>query len=396
MLFFKKKVKKEEIEEKEESLFTKAITSYKYSKFLDTYNLLKAASLKDDTGRAEFCLGLLSINYNCVPKDEQDINVFVDHMVKSMRSGYDLAFGVVLYYFECSNQFDYLLELIENNIDDVDDALFNLYVAKAYMGMFSEEEKYTNFEIADKAINKAIKSAFSAYKNYLNDREEEIEYSLYSEFDKSLNLSNILGLTYWAYGRIMFLWSGNFSKEEFVNLINLSLKYLNVKADILGTYQLYLIAIFNDYFGLKDLALANEIIEKFDAVYLTFDSDLMKIYKDRYDYIWDKYNEFYNKESTRLRERKITFSDIDDHNDVSLENVADALNKWSQSNRTEESKEVYYMIDGRKYHKGELNYLYDEYGTKTNLRVDELERLIDEQNNELGYFNMHGIFISSK
>ena len=396
MLFFKKKIKKEEMEEKEESLSTKAIISYKYSKFSDTYNLLKEASLKDDSGRADFCLGLLSVNYNCVPKDEQDINVFVNHMVKSMRSGYDLAFGLVLYYFECSNQYDYLLELIENNIDDVDDALFNLYVAKAYMGMFSEEEKYTNLEIANKAINKAIKKAFAAYKNYTNDREEEIEYSLYSEFDQSLNLRNILGLTYWAYARIMFLWSGNFSKEEFVNLINLSLKYLNVKADIFTVYQLYLIAIFNDYFGLKDIALANEIIGKFDELYLEFDSAETEIFRDRYDYIWDKYNDFYNQESTRLRERNITFSDIDDHNDLSLENVADALNKWSKSNKTEESKEAYYMINGRKYHKGELNYLYDEYGTKTNWRVDELERLIDEQNNELGYFNMHGLFISSK
>ena len=79
MFFFNKKDKKDE------SLFTQAINAYKDSRYSDTYNLIKEASKVDNTGRAYFCLGLLSINYNCVPRDQQDINVFADFMTKAMK-----------------------------------------------------------------------------------------------------------------------------------------------------------------------------------------------------------------------------------------------------------------------------------------------------------------------
>lgn len=390
MFFFNKKDKKDE------SLFTQAINAYKDSRYNDAYNLIKEASEVDNTGRALFCLGLLSINYNCVPRDQQDINVFADYMSKAMEKGKDAPYGLVAYALDCSGQHDMLLDFIDNNLDDVNDGLFNLYVAKAYMGMFSDDKKYTDFEITKKAIGKAIDNAEETYKDYQKGNEEEIEYSLYSEFDKSINLSNILGLTYWACARFMFLYEDSFSKDNFLAMIETSFKYLNNDGDIFTAYYLYLIAIYNNYFGLSDLELANDIIGKMDALYLSFDDNDSKNYESQYDYLWDQYNKFYEKESQRLRERNIHFSDIDDHNDLNIKNVGKAIMDWANTPSSEETTTKYYIIDGRKYTKGDFNYLYDELGNKTNIIVDELERVRDENYNEIGYFNEKGLFIKSR
>ena len=148
MFFFNKKDKKDE------SLFIQAINAYKDSRYSDAYNLLQEASKVDNTGRADFCLGLLSINYNCVPRDKQDINVFADFMIKAMKKGKEAPYGLVAYALDCSGQHDMLLDFIDNNLGDINDGLFNLYVAKAYMGMFSDDKKYTDFEITKKLLVK--------------------------------------------------------------------------------------------------------------------------------------------------------------------------------------------------------------------------------------------------
>ena len=85
-----------------------------------------------------------------------------------------------------------------------------------------------------------------------------------------------------------------------------------------------------------------------------------------------------------------------DKNDISFANISAAIaqgvNQWA--NTPSSTSKTVYTINGKNYTCGELGYLYDEDGFKSNYRVDDVSKLYNENDTELGYFNEKGLFIS--
>lgn len=295
MSLFKKK--KQEVINQDEDYYYLALTNYTDGNYQDTINNLISATNIDSTGRAELDLAMLSINTTVVTHDELDLDMFFEYCVEAMKKGNDKAYGLVTFVLDMCDNHEDLLHFIEDHKDYINDALFNIYVAEAYMDMFNsgDEDKYFDPSICHTACKIAIESASYEYDKFKNEFDDAVEFSIYSETYPNLDYSNLLGKAYWVSARAMLFYPEGYCDKDFIDTIEKALEYATFNDDIFLIYQLFLYAIFNNHFELGDSELCNKVMNKFDDFYHSLTSEQQASYSDAYNNMRDKYNEFFDK-----------------------------------------------------------------------------------------------------
>ena len=114
----------------------------------------------------------------------------------------------------------------------------------------------------------------------------------------------------------------------------------------------------------------------------------------------EEYEEYYEKERARLNSLHIRANDSFESDFAgrgALDMVSDlarGVERWA--NTPSPQTHTYYEIDGKRYEKDDLGYLRDEQGLGGDVRVDDVGRVYDKNNNELGYFGTEGIYMPRK
>ena len=286
--------KKKEVTKKDKDYYKLALTNYTNGNYQDTINNLISATNIDSTGRAELDLAMLAINTTVVSEDELDLDMFFDYSLEAMKKGNDKVYGLVAFILDICDNHEDLLHFIEEHKDYINDALFNIYVAEAYMDMFNsgDEDKYFDPTICKTACKIAIESASFEYDKFTNEFDDSVEFSIYSETYPNLDYSNLLGKAYWVHARAMLFYPDGYSAKDFTDTIENALKYATFNDDIFLIYQLYLYAILKNDFNLKDPYLCTDVINKFDDFYNSLDEEFQSSYSDAYKSMWKKYDEY--------------------------------------------------------------------------------------------------------
>lgn len=382
-LFSKKNVNK---------LLDEALCDYKALRFDNCYQKVCEA-VEAGSPRALFCKALLLYNDNISPNSTPDFDILENLAKTAMEGGYALAYGFYAFVLYASQQNDKLCAFLEKN-HKVKDGVYLSYKASYWFGLYTDDEK-ANIKTTISALNESI-SLITEQKNKLDtgkntEFEECAYYNPYGKFSLNYSYAHAYFLLMTAY----YCEDNWDNRSSFMKAFEKVLEHMPLINEKFRATVQYMNAILYNQLGMSDFSEANRVMKILNECYDALDEEEKAAYAEQYDEIYDKYDEFYNSQIENIEGRDVTYSDgYADKNDISFSGVISAINDWS--NTTTKPTETVYSIDGKNYYRGEFGYLYDENGFKSNYRVDDVSKLYDENDNELGYFNMHGLFISSK
>lgn len=348
------------------------------------------------SGRAYFCNALLMLNDNVTSGADQDMDSFYHTLNDAASRHYPFSYGVLAYAYDYQSNDEAIIQFLRKKIH-TKDAMTQYFISHLYMGYYDKGEKYKNHKISVNAAKKCILYAKKLLRRLKRKKTDCVEFQTYNSMGIDFDAENILGRGYYILARAQFMFDEFYTRPDFVANVNEAKKHLKSKADRFYLLRMYLIAIFYDLFGLKDISLANAGMKEINELFEQMDNDEKRRFKELYNDLWNDYHKFYQEETERLRTRSVHFTtEIDDRNDLSLGEVMNALSEWGErvSHSTTVTTESY-TIGDHSYSRGEQGYLYDESGLKSGYRIDDYGRLYDENGRELGYFNMHGLFIDN-
>lgn len=375
-------------------LLDEALCDYKESRFDSCYRKVCEAT-ELGSARGYFCKALLAFNDNIHPDSVPDFEVLEELTRRAVEGGYALAYGFYAFILHIAQQTDKLCEFLEKK-SKVKDGVYLSYKASYFFGLYTDDEKAD-----EKTTLEAMKESvalLSEQKSKLasgkNTEYEECEY--YNPYGK-------FSLTY-TYAHANFLLMTGYycannwnTRPEFMKAFTTILEEMPLLSEKFRAIVQYMKAVLRNQLGMKDLSEANRVIRLLNECYNSLDEDEREAYDEEYEEIYDEYDNFYNSEIENVKARDITYSDgYADKNDISFANISSAIsqgvNRWA--NTPSSTSKTVYTINGKNYTCGELGYLYDEDGFKSNYRVDDVSKLYNENNTELGYFNEKGLFIS--
>ena len=245
----------------------------------------------------------------------------------------------------------------------------------------------------------AVENLRVAVEDAKNKKGAYYEYKIYSPFggfspERLYAKANFHLLTgYYCFG-------DSSDRKAFMQTFETGLAYMPVTSELLRMIRLYVRAICKNYLGMRDINEGKRAMAMFVDVFNRLDEETQELYQEDYDDLIEEYQAFYAEESERLANRDISYFDGNaSKNFFTAENMRSAFNSFAQNlnaSSSNSSTSTYYPIGNKNYIKSEDGYLYDTDGFKSGYRIDDVGRLYDEDNNELGYYNYKGLFISSK
>ncbi len=381
MGFFSKKINTSK-------LLDEALADYKNGQFAACYEKVCKAE-EAGNARAAFCKALLIYNDNIAPGSEPDAEVLADLAKKAMNGGYAPAYGLYAFILEITQSTEELSRFCSQKVK-ANDGVYWSYKASYYFGLYTDDVQ------ADaKTTIAAMKQAISLLQpngKATAEREEWALYSPYGKFspDYAYAHANFLLLTaYYCEDD----WS---TRREFMAAFEEALRYMPSPDEKFRIANQYLSAILSNTLGMSDLAEADRAMKIFKDCYNDLDEQEQEAYAEKLEEVCKQYTEYREAERRKRNERDVTYSDgYADDNYLTLANAASAIASRASSGSSAGSTQTVYTIGGRKYTRGEMGYLYDEEGFKSDYRVDDYARIYDASGTELGYFNTSGLFISS-
>lgn len=377
------------------ALLDSALIDYKNGSYSECFEkVCEAAEQKDP--RACFCKALLAYNDNVNPSSAPDADEMLALTKIAVDGGYSYAYGFYAYLLHSTDNIDELCTFL-NQKSKIKDGVYLSFKASYYFGLYTDDEQ-ADTETTKTTIKEAIQLLSSLDEELKKGKDNQcVEYCLYNPYNK-FALNYTYAHAQYTYMTILYCENNWNNRREFMNSFNEIVKYMPIPKEKFNAISLYLTAIFDNYLGMKDLNEAKKTMSLLNDFYSSLDEDYQQSLYSNIEEILEKYEEFYDTEIVELQNRNITYSDgYADNNALSLKNVlsavASGVSKWANS--TTHATSSAYVIDGRSYTRGEMGYLYDNEGFKTDWRVDDYARLYDSNGNELGYFNTNGNFISN-
>lgn len=376
-----------------DKILDQALLDYKNENYSDCFaKVCEAVDL--GSARAYFCKALLIYNDN-VSSESVDTDVLLSLTKKAVDGGYSLAYGFYAFLLHASGDIQGLIDFcsVKNKIKD---GVYLSFKASYYFGLYTDQENADR-----KTIISTAKSAVDALKE-LNDElqagknNEALEFAYYNPYNK-FKLNYTYAHTYYVIMTILYCENDWNTRREFMGAFNQVLTYMPIAEEKFRATTLYLKAIIDNYLGMSDFKEANRAAGILTQCFEELSDEDANAKRSEYDELFDKYEEFYDAEVEKRNNRDVTYSDgYADKNDLSFKNVVSAIasgaERWANSSTS--SSSTVYTIGGTEYTRGEMGYLYDKDGFKSSYRVDDYARLYDDSDNELGYFNTNGNFIS--
>ena len=369
-------------------LLEQALVDYKSERYAECYEKVCQAE-QEGSARAAFCKALLIYNDNIAPGSEPDAEVLAALARKAMDGGYAPAYGLYAFILEITQSTEELCRFCSRKVK-AEDGVYWSYKASYYFGLYTDD------------VNADAKTTFAAMKQAINllrpsekvsaEREEWELYSPYGKFSPSYAYAHANFLLLTAY----YCEDDASTRREFMTAFEEAMRYMPSPDERFRIANQYLRAILSNTLGMSDLSEASRAMGILKECYGNLDEEEQAAYAEKYEELCEQYAEYSEEERKRLSERDITYSDgyVND-NFLTLSNIASAAASWASSGGSEGSKTTVYTIGGREYTRGEMGYLYDENGFKSNYRVDDYARIYDASGTELGYFNTSGLFISN-
>ena len=230
------------------------------------------------------------------------------------------------------------------------------------------------------------------------EKVEALEYACYNPYNK-FKLSYTYAHAYYILMTILYCENDWSNRREFMDAFDEVLSYMPIADETYRASSLYLDAVLNNYLGLSDFKEANRAMGIVTQAFEALSDEDADRHRQEYNELYEQYEAFYDSESEKRNNREVTYSDgYADENALSLKNIASAISsgvqRWASSPSGSSSSNIY-TINGTEYTRGDMGYLYDSSGFKSSYRVDDYARLYDDSENELGYFNTNGNFISN-
>ena len=370
-----------------------ALADYRSENYSDCYaKVCQAADL--GSARANFCKALLLYNDN-VSSDEVDVDQLLALTKKAIDGGYSLAYGFYAYLLHASGDMAGLRAFCSAK-NKVKDGVYSSFKASYYFGLYTDEEQADQKTILA-TTHTAIELLKELNEQIQKGKTEALEYACYNPYSK-FKLNYTYAHAQYILMTILYCENDWNNRREFMAAFDEVLSYMPVADEKYRASSLYLDAVLNNYLGLNDFKEANRamgiVTEAFEAL---SDEDAER-HRQEYNELYDQYDAFYDSESEKRSNREVTYSDgYADENALSLKNIAAAISSgvqhWASSPSSSSSN--VYTINGTEYTRGDMGYLYDSSGFKSAYRVDDYARLYDDNENELGYFNTNGNFISN-
>ncbi len=378
-----------------DKLLNEALSDYKQSKYQECYQkVCEAAELK--SSRAYFCKALLIYNDHVSLGSEPDFNVLDELLKHSLDGGYTLAYGFYAYILYAMQYDERLCDFLSSK-GKVKDGLYLTFYASYLFGLYTDEE-HADIKTTIAIIKESI-SLLTNFKNQLSSGKK-IEYEeseLYNPYSK-LSIDYTYPHAHFLLLTALYCENDWDKRKEFMDTFKVIIDMMPLAEEKFRASKQYMRAILNNYLGMRDLSEANKTMKIINDCFNGLNDEDKDYYKGDYNQLYDDYNEFYQSEIQKLKQRDITYSDgYADKNALSLNNIVNAISQGAKyyANSSSKSTTTVYTINGKKYTRGELGYLYDEQGIKGEYRIDDYSRLHDENGRELGYFNKDGLFIDS-
>lgn len=376
------------------NLLSEALKDYKNA---DYENCFRKVCQKAEEGdaRACFCKALLIYNDNVTPDSSPDFEVLKSLVNRSVKGGYSLAYGFYAYILHALGETEELCKFLSDG-RNVKDGIFLSYKASYLFGMYTE-----NQIASDSMVISTLRDAISCLKNLQKQiesgrTEEAEEYFLYNPYAR-FSFDYVYGHTNFVLLTAYYCDDNRENRRDFINAFEEIMRYMPVENEKFRASKQYLNAILNNLLGMSDLKEANRVMGIVNESYSALSEEEQEAYDEDYREIYERYSEFYEIESQKLKNREVSYSDgYVNKNDVSFSNLATSvghgISNWVNGTVGNPNTTVY-TVNGIKYTRGDYGYLYDEQGYKSGYKVDDYSRLYDEDGNELGYFNYQGVFI---
>lgn len=387
MRLFRKKINPQH------KLLQEALEDYQHQAYEECYR--KVCLVADaQNARGIFCKALLSLQTQIVPESKRNLQEYRHLLKQSCDLGYPYAYGMYAMRLEELEEWDALCCFCTTH-PEIKDGLFQLYRAKCYLDIYIEG--YMNQDMAYDSMKKSVTYLKQILETRQTHPDEMLkEYETYHPFYAQMAWESLYGHAHLICVFGYYIWGNASERKAFMESYQLAMQYLIDDESKLMATRFYAMAIFDNIMEMSDLRLANQTISVYEKLYASLPSNNKEKHKDTYDTLWEKYEIYYAEEKKRLEDREVYYSDgYANQNDLSFMHVASALGHLASS-QSHIGSTTYYTIGNKRYTRGDMGYLYDEQGIRSKYKVDDYARLYDENNHELGYYNVHGCFIANE
>ena len=383
------KIKFPKISREQREIFMSALDAYKNGNYSKCYGLISDLADKD-VPRAVYCKAIL--NFNKAVPEAEGFSACIKGLKRAMELKYPLAFGMYAMLCFDYDEFSELLSVCKSNRKTAEPMLLTMLTA-TYDNFYSESTDMASPKLAAKHYTLAT-AAFEA--NLKKPTEEWIEndaYVGYGGWTLSLSyaLLNRLRMISYRFEGVYqnrTLYREAFEKAE---------KYADNDLFRFGLNRIHADTMMQDMMGLSDLKSVNLAMKAIEEAYSRLSDEDKETQSENYEAIWEQYKEYYANESARLASLNIRANDSFSEEfkgrgftDM-LGDIAKGVERWA--NTPTETKKTYYEVDGKRYDVDEQGYFRDEMGLRGDYRVDDVGRVYDKNDNEIGYFSTDGIFM---
>lgn len=386
------KIKFPKISREQREIFVNALDAYKAGEYSKCYGLINGLA-EEGVARAVYCRAIL--NFNKEIPEAEGFSACINGLKQAMALKYPLAFG--MYALLCFDYDEYseLLGLCKTNKKSAEPRMITM-LAATYDNFYSEASDIANPKLAAKAYALATAS----YEACLTKPSEEwLENDAYvgnGGWTLSLSYALLNRLRMISYRFEGVYQNRNLYREAFAK----AEKYADSDLFRFGLNRIHADTMMQDMMGLSDLKSVNAAMNAIEDAYLKLTEEDREDQKENYEAIWEQYREYYANESARLASLNIRASD--DFQETfkgrgfgdMLGDIAKGVERWA--NTPTETKKTYYELDGKRYDVDEQGYFRDEMGLRGDYRVDDVGRVYDNSDNEVGYFSTDGIFMPKK
>ena len=383
------KIKFPKISREEREIFVGALDAYKKGEYSKCYSMISDLADKDNP-RAVYCKALLSFNER-VPEAE-GFSACVKELKRAMELKYPLAFGAYAFLCFDYDEYDELLSVCKENRKTSDPRMLTM-LAATYDNFYSEASSMANPKLAAKTYAMAT----GAYEAFLKKPTEE-----WVENDAYVGVGGwTLSLSYALLNRlrmISYRYEGVYQNRTlYREAYAKAAQYTDSELFRFGLNRIHADTMMQDMMGLSDLKSVNMAMKELEDAYSKLSSSDKESQSENYESIWEQYKEYYANESARLASLNIRAND--DFNETfkgrgftdMIGDLAKGVERWA--NKPTPETKTYYEVDGKKYDVDEQGYFRDEMGIRGDYRVDDVGKVYDKNENEVGYFSTDGIFM---
>ncbi len=383
------KLKFPKVSREKRETFSLAFENYKKGEYSACFQALNEIA-EQGVARACYCVALLHIDRKV--EQAEGFEAFLEYLKKARALKYPLAAGLLAAcYFETGETAE--LATLCKEEKKCADGRFLTMLAAAQDGFLGEEFP-ENAALAQKTYALAKTALDGALA--LKRSEEWEENDLY------------LGQNGWTRRRsyaflyrmlmLSYRYAGEYkNRDAFRDAYKKAVEYGDGDLFLFGVHKINAQTLMRDIMGLSELKAVNATMVAFKDCFFRLSEQEKEENRETYEELFSEYETYFEKESARLKSLHIHANESFERDFAGrgavemISDLARGVERWANTPTAKEK--TYYEIEGKKYEKDSLGYLRDEQGLSSGVRVDDVGRVYDQSDRELGYFGTDGIFM---